>query len=189
MRFQLLSNIMGRVPICLDAHAPVLILNGNFGRLEPITFRDIRVLTKQFRKVFWIPYAAETFRENGSMIDAYAVRAMIHDKTDATCLTNDVVPYAEHTIVGTSGWWPGRGGAPATVNAWCSEDADFINQNCFVGSTLITAGCHYNRKPTTIIGGIVPNGMENFRLLTGRQQIITNDATAPNFNPNHVFEC
>ena len=188
MRFQLLSNIMGRIPKSLQPQAPVLILNGNIGRLEEPTFRDVKVLTSQYEKVYWIPYAAETFQPCGRALDSLIVRELI-GQTGAVCLSNDVAALGDITLIGTSGWWPDRGGAPASVDAWRSEDADFINQNCYVGSTLIVAGCHYNRKPTTIIGGIVPSGLENLTLMAGRQQVITNDSQAPKFDCNAVFTC
>lgn len=187
MRFQLLSNIMGLFPKSLQTRAPVLILNGNIGRLEEQTFRDVRVLASQYEQVYWIPYAAETFRPCGNALDSLIVRDLIR-QTGAICLSNDVATLGDTTLIGTSGWWPGRGGAPA-VDTWCSEDAAFINENSYVGSTLIVAGCHYNRKPTTIIGGIVPDGLENLKLLSGRQQVITNDAQVPGFDCNAVFEC
>ena len=188
MRFQLLSNIMGRIPKGLKTRAPALILNGNIGRLEATTFRDVKALASQYHHVYWIPYAAETFRPCGNALDSLIVRELI-GQTGAVCLSNDVAALGDITLIGTSGWWPGRGGAPASTDAWRSEDAEFINDNCYVGSTLIVAGCHYNRKPTTIIGGIVPAGMENFKLFAGRQQVITNDAQAPGFDCNAVFEC
>jgi hypothetical protein len=188
MRFQLLSNIWNKIPKGIQTKAPVLVLNGNIGRLDATTFSMVKELVGQYDQVYWVPYAAETFRPCGRALDSLIVRELI-GQTGAVCLSNDVAALGDTTLVGTSGWWPGRGGAPQTLDAWRSEDADFINENCYVGSTLIVAGCHYNRKPTTIIGGIVPEGMENLKLLAGRQQVITNDAQAPKFDCNAVFEC
>jgi hypothetical protein len=75
------------------------------------------------------------------------------------------------------------------VDAWRAEDVDFINENAAAHTTLIAAGCHYNRKPATVIGGILPPGLSNLYLYTGRQKVATNDAQSTGFEPNQVFEC
>lgn len=188
MRFQLLSNLLGKLPTGLETRAPVLILNGNIGPLTEPTFSMVKGLVRQYDQVYWVPYAAETFRPCGRALDTLIVRELI-SQTGATCLSNDVHAAGDATLVGTSGWWPGRGGAPNTVDAWRAEDVDFINENAAAHTTLIAAGCHYNRKPATVIGGILPTGLCNLYMYTGRQKVATNDAQSTGFEPNQVFEC
>ncbi len=188
MRCQVISNILNS-GIRIRAVAPTLIMCGNIGRLGPAIAPEIRALCRDFNKVFWVPYAMETFRADGTAIDANAVRDAINEM-GATCLSNDVVVHEGRTIVATSGWWPGCGGAPKTdqVFQWNEEDRDFVQENCGADTILLTAGSMYCRKPATLIGGTLAPGFENLYLESGRQRLFTNSAAAANYTPNKVFE-
>ena len=188
MRCQVISNIWDGA-IRVRAKAPTLILCGNIGRLGPALMPEIRGLVRDFQKVFWVPYAAETFRTDGTAIDAATVRSMINE-SGATCLSNDVVTHEGRTIVATSGWWPGRGGAPLmqSVHAWSDDDREFIQENCGMETILLTAGSMYCKKPSTLVGGTLIPGYENLHLDVGRQLLFTNSADASGYDANRVFE-
>jgi hypothetical protein len=189
MRCQVLSGLWNAA-IRLRPAAPTLILCGNIGRLGPTLFTETRAIAKDFKTVFWVPYAAETFREDGSAIDSLIVREMINEKSGTVCLSNDVIVHEGRTVVATSGWWPGYGGAAnsAQMQAWSDEDRDFIQENCGMDTILLTAGSMYCRKPTTLVGGVVPPTQDNMELKDGRQLVVTNCATANGFDSGRVFE-
>lgn len=188
MRCQVISNIWNDA-IRVRAKAPTLFMLGNIGTLGAALQVEVRALCRDFKTVFWVPYAAETFRGNGSAIGALKVRDLINE-SGATCLSNDVVVHEGRTIVASSGWWPGRGGAPITkqLHAWSNDDREFIQANCAADTILLTAGSMYCKKPSTLIGGTIIPGYENLHLNVGRQLLFTNVANAPGFEPNRVFE-
>ncbi len=189
MRCQVISGLWN-APIRLQARAPTLILCGNIARLGSVATRsEIQALCRDFKTVFWIPYAAETFREDGTIIDSLIVREMINEM-GAVCLSNDVIVHEGRTVVATSGWWPGVGGAPNTrpLQAWNEEDRDFVQENCGADTILLTAGSMYCRKPVTLVGGVVPAKQDNLYLEQGRQLLLTNSVTAGGFNADRVFE-
>ena len=103
---------------------------------------------------------------------------------------NDVIVHEGRTIVATSGWWPGYGGAPndRMLQAWSDEDKDFIQENCGMDTILLTAGSMYCRKPMTLVGGVVPGTHDNMELKDGRQLVVTNCASAGGFDAGRVFE-
>lgn len=187
MRCQVISGIWDGA-IRIRAKAPTLFMCGNIGRLGPALWPEVRALCRDFEKVFWVPYAAETFRGDGTTIDPLKVRELINE-SGTTCLSNDVVVHEGRTIVATSGWWPGRGGAPITkqLHAWSDEDRDFIQANCAADTILLTAGSMYCKKPSTLIGGTIIPGYENLHLDVGRQLLFTNAADASGYDANRVY--
>ena len=189
MRCQILSGLWNTA-IRLQARAPTLILCGNIARLGPALFAEVRAVAKDFETVFWIPYAAETFREDGSAVDALIVRELINEKSGAMCLSNDVIVHEGRTVVATSGWWPGYGGAPqsAQMRAWSDEDRDFIQENCGMDTILLTAGSMYCKKPISLVGGVVPPTHDNMELKDGRQLVVTNCSGAGGFDSERIFE-
>ena len=175
--------------------APTLILNGNIGRLcgdrRLQTLELVNTLSKGFKQVYWIPYAAETFREDGTALGVQEQKALAHGFTDAKMLCNDVLALGENTLVATAGWQAGLGGVPDScqLNFWASEDADFIRDTAKVDTVLVSAGSLGGQATSrTIILGQPPAGFGNLSAIMDRQRLFTNSATHSGFCPSAQFE-
>ena len=194
MRAQILSNLWNHMPPKFVRTAPTLILAGNIGQLNSVrsseTMNLVNQLSKGFTNVFWIPYAAETFNSDGTARCIEAIKNEVHAHTDAKMLCNDVVTIGGKTLVATSGWRPGIGGAPNTIQVgwWCDEDQDFIKENASVDTVLISAGAMYCWKPKTVIIGTPPAGYENMTAASDNQIIYTNSANHKGFCAPAQFE-
>ena len=195
MRFQLLSNLWGKVPRDFHARAPLLVLAGNIGRLEsPATWDLVKVLTCDFDKTFWVPHLAETFTESDRVLSDAEIRDAVHSRSTATLLSNDVVTYNGRTFLGTSGWWPGDM-APYSfqILQWGEEDILFVHENSRSESILITGGTMKSNKPSVIINGSASNMEPNYNkvvtLQNGRtQRQICNSAINDNFYAQRHYE-
>lgn len=195
MKVQILSNLWNRMPAKFVRTAPTLILCGNIGRLcgehRLRTLELVNTLSKGFKQVYWVPYAAETFREDGVALSVQQQKDLAHGFTDAKMLCNDVLALGGKTLVATSGWQAGLGGAPDIhqLSFWASEDADFICDTAKVDTVLLSAGCLAGRATSrTIILGQPPAGFGNMSAIMDRQRLFTNSVTHSGFCPEGQFE-
>lgn len=189
MKVQILSNLWNHMPAKFVRTAPTLILAGNIGTGKK-GIELVNTLSKGFTNVFWIPHMAETFVSDGTATCIEVFRNEVHKYTDARMLCNDVVTVGGKTLVATSGWRPGVGFTPNTIQIgwWRDEDADFIKENATVDSVLISAGAMYCYKPKTVIIGTPPAGYENMTAISDRQTIYTNSANHKGFCASMQFE-
>lgn len=194
MKVQILSNLWNHIPSKFVRTAPTLILAGNIGQLcgerSIETLNLVNHISKGFTNVFWIPHVAETFMGNGRAFEVNAMRNLVHTFTDVRLLCNDVVTVGDKTLVATSGWRRGVGGAPDTVQVtwWQAEDQEFIKENASVDTVLISAGAMYCWKPKTVIIGTPPAGYENMTAILDKQTIYTNSANHKGFCASVQFE-
>jgi hypothetical protein len=195
MKVQILSNLWNQMPAKFVRTAPTLILCGNIGRLSGgrclKTLELVNTLSKGFKQVYWIPYAAETFTETGAALSVQDQKALAHGFTDAKMLCNDVLSLGVKTLVATAGWQAGLGGAPDIhqLSFWASEDADFIRDTAKVDTVLLSAGSLTSRATSrTIILGQPPAGFGNMTAIMEKQHLFTNSAAHSGFCPSGQFE-
>jgi hypothetical protein len=194
MKVQILSNLWSYMPPKFVRTAPTLILSGNIGRLcgerSVETINLVNQLSNGFTNVLWIPHVAETFMGNGKAFEVQTMRNLVHTFTDARLLCNDVVTVGDTTLVATSGWRQGVGGAPDTTQTcwWQAEDQEFIAENASVDTVLISAGAMYYWKPKTVIIGSPPAGFENMTAISNKQCIYSNSANHKGFCSAAQFE-